>query len=147
MLENNRESRINNTVRLLAAAAVLLLILPSAGFAQKPAASGGETMYRDYCGSCHGWDAKGNGPLVAVLTVHPSDLTQLTKKNNGVFPALRLAKIIDGREVVKGHGSAEMPVWGRQFTRQEKGTMGTEKAAVSGRIQTLIAYLNSIQEK
>ncbi len=146
MDEKNRKGRINNLLKFLTIAFVVL-ILPSVAFAQKPPATGGEAMYRDYCGSCHGADGKGNGPLVPVLTVHPSDLTQLTKGNKGVFPALRLAKIIDGRETVKGHGTADMPAWGRQFTMQETGTMGAEKAAVSGRIQTLIAYLNSIQEK
>jgi len=146
MAEKNRERLINNAIRLLTAG-VFLLILPSVGLAQNPPASGGEAMYRDYCGSCHGFDAKGNGPLVTVLTVHPTDLTQLSKKNHGVFPALRLAKIIDGRETVRAHGTPEMPVWGHQFTLQEKGAMGTEKAAVSGRIHAVIAYLKSIQEK
>ncbi len=146
MAEKNRERLINNAIRLLTAG-IFLLILPSVGLAQKPPASGGEAMYRDYCGSCHGFDAKGNGPLVSVLKVHPTDLTQLTKENHGVFPALHLAKIIDGRETVRAHGTPEMPVWGRQFSMQEKGTMGAEKAAVSGRIQAVIAYLDSIQEK
>ncbi len=104
-------------------------------------------MYRDYCGACHGIDAKGNGPTAPMLTIHPTDLTQLSKKNNGVFPALRFSKVVDGREEIRAHGTREMPIWGRQFTAQESGTMGTEKAAVSGRIQALAAYLNSIQQK
>jgi len=146
MAKRNREGLIMNTAKILIVA-VLLLTLPGISLAQNPPASGGEAMYRDYCGSCHGFDAKGNGPLVSVLKVHPTDLTLLSKQNNGVFPALRLSKVIDGREAVRAHGTAEMPVWGREFTLQEKGTMGTEKAAVSGRIQALVAFLDSIQQK
>ncbi len=133
------------TARMLIVA-TFVLILPGIGLAQE-AGDGGKAMYKDYCASCHGLDAKGTGPVAPSLTIPTTDLTQLSKKNNGVFPALRVAKVIDGREEVRAHGTPEMPVWGRKFTLQEQGTMGTERAAVSGRIQALVAYLNSVQEK
>lgn len=127
--------------------AVFLLILPGVALAQQAEDNGGKSMYNDYCAGCHGLDAKGKGPIAPLLTIPTTDLTQLSKKNDGVFPALRVAKVIDGREEVRAHGTPEMPLWGREFTRQEAGTMGTEKAAVSGRTQALVAYLNSVQEK
>lgn len=133
------------TVKMLTVA-VFLLILPGIVLAQQEAGNGGKALYNDYCAGCHGLDAKGKGPIAPLLTIPTTDLTQLTKKNNGTFPALRVARVIDGRDEVRAHGTPEMPLWGREFTRQEAGTMGTEKAAVSGRAQALVAYLNSIQE-
>jgi mono/diheme cytochrome c family protein len=45
----------------------------------------GKSEYLSSCGSCHGNDAKGKGPLADQLKVAPADLTQLAKKNGGVF--------------------------------------------------------------
>jgi hypothetical protein len=46
----------------------------------------GQLEYQSFCASFHGSDAKGNGPSAAQIGVQPSDLTQLAKKNGGVFP-------------------------------------------------------------
>ena len=41
--------------------------------------------YAIYCANCHGAEARGDGHLAALLTVKPTDLTRLTKKD-GTFP-------------------------------------------------------------
>ena len=53
-------------------------------------ASSGEEMFVTYCAVCHGRDAKGGGPAARALRVPAADLTQLTAKNNGKFPELKV---------------------------------------------------------
>jgi len=81
----------------------------------------GKQLYLQYCGSCHGADGKGNGPVAKQLKIKPTDLTQLRKKHKGVFPLDDVMATIDGRRIVKGHGERDMPVWGEVFlTEKEK---------------------------
>ena len=81
-----------------------------------------------------------------LLTVRPTDLTQLSKKHNGQFPFWQVYRIIDGREEVKGHGTRDMPIWGEVF-RQPEGDKRVDETRAIGRILALIHYLQSIQEK
>ena len=110
----------------------------------------GESDYRTYCASCHGREAKGDGPVAEFLALVPADLTQLTKRNGGMFPGARVAEIIDGRALVKTHGSRDMPVWGDWF-KLEAGSPeikdSTRESMVQSRIRGLASYLQSIQEQ
>jgi len=119
------------------------------GFAQEQeVAATGRPLYENNCMVCHGHKAKGDGPMVTfgLLVVPASDLTQLSKQNNGEFPFWKMYRIIDGREKVKGHGSEEMPLWGDEF-RLEAGSTIMAQAEVRGKILSLVYYLQSIQEK
>ena len=114
----------------------------------------GEMEYMSNCGSCHGRDAKGGGPIAAILTVKPSDLTIISKKFNGTFPKEHIYKIIDGRDVIKAHGNSLMPIWGHRFTVMEYKAADAiaylpndvdTQALVFGRIMSLVGYLESLQ--
>jgi mono/diheme cytochrome c family protein len=101
----------------------------------------GPDLYRAYCASCHGSDAKGNGPLADYLKVHPGDLTRISIRNGGTFPLMRLQRIISGEETLpSGHGSREMPVWGPIFSAV---TRDVDLGRV--RIDNLARYLRDIQ--
>lgn len=108
---------------------------------QSPA---GSALYNTYCVACHGADAKGTGPLASSLKRRPADLTVLAKKEGGTFPADLVARVIDGRSPVRGHGGGDMPVWGEALLRSQDG--GSEEA-VKDRIQALVSYLAAIQVK
>ena len=41
-----------------------------------------------YCASCHGLDARGNGPAAFVLKTTPPDLTALAKRHGEISHAL-----------------------------------------------------------
>jgi len=89
---------------------------PGAGMAQQEeVAKAGRPVYEQYCAVCHGREGKGDGGAASVFTVEPADLTQLSKKNNGTFPFWQTYRVIDGREEIKGHGTRDMPIWGREF--------------------------------
>lgn len=103
----------------------------------------GSSLYKAYCASCHGMDARGGGPMAKALKVPPPDLTRIYIRNGGTFPLKRIARIISGEEqLTGGHGSREMPVWGPFFSRvdndQDLGLM---------RIDALARYLEQIQKK
>jgi len=81
-----------------------------------------------------------------LLTVRPTDLTQLSKKHQGQFPFWQVYRIIDGREEVKGHGTRDMPIWGEVF-RQPEGGQRLDETHVIGRLLALVYHIQSIQEK
>ena len=58
----------------------------------------GPEMYRTFCASCHGTEGKGNGPAAAALKKTPADLTLLSQKNGGHFPAERVRNYIEGKD-------------------------------------------------
>lgn len=104
----------------------------------------GKATFNRYCRTCHGEDARGDGPVAEYLRERPADLTKLSAKNQGVFPFERVTQAIDGRRDVGVHGPREMPVWGDAL-RSGSGEPG-EDAMVKRKIEELAYYLKSIQE-
>jgi mono/diheme cytochrome c family protein len=102
----------------------------------------GRDLYAFYCASCHGRDAKGDGPVAPVLKAAPPDLTRLAIVNGGVFPRARIEAIVGGRAdpPLPVHGSREMPVWGPIFNGLDHN-----EAANRARIASIVGYLDSIQ--
>jgi mono/diheme cytochrome c family protein len=100
----------------------------------------GRKLYQQYCASCHGTDAKGNGPVAAALKVAPSDLTILAKRH-GHFDRLRVENSINGELNVPAHGSSDMPVWGAYFRHQRGQSVAVLNA------YALMKYLEEIQTK
>ena len=103
----------------------------------------GEVMYESYCASCHGVDAKGAGPAAPALKAVPTNLTTLTIKNGGIFPAAHVATEIQGSAMTPAHGSKDMPVWGPIFMT----ISGHSAAQVQLPVRNLTNYLESIQVK
>jgi hypothetical protein len=108
----------------------------------------GKREFERSCVTCHGMDAKGNGPSAAVLNVKPTDLTQLSKQHGGVFLFWRVYEKINGTDEapIRVHGTREMPIWGDRF-RIESLPDDEQRMGVRGRILSLVHYLESIQEK
>jgi mono/diheme cytochrome c family protein len=100
----------------------------------------GPDLFRAYCAPCHGLDAKGGGPASAALKAKLPDLTLLSRKNQGQFPAARVREVIMGEQVVVAHGSREMPIWGPIFHQVE-----ADEDWGNVRLDNLVDYLESIQ--
>ena len=107
----------------------------------------GKLEYRSHCAQCHGPNGKGDGPVAAVLTKKPTDLTQITKGHAGTFPEQWVRQFIDGSDMIAAHGTSEMPIWGLEFTRGGPGVMKRSPHEVDTRIKLLVDYIKSIQEK
>jgi mono/diheme cytochrome c family protein len=108
--------------------------------------AGGELEYQNHCAICHGVDGRGRGIMAKFLTISPSNLTQLTKKTAGRFLFWQVYRVIDGREQIRGHGTREMPIWGARFQTEAGGSDPGSRSQVSGRILSLVFYLQHIQE-
>jgi mono/diheme cytochrome c family protein len=108
----------------------------------------GRATFERYCTSCHGIEATGKGPMIAVLTLQPADLTRLSAENDGKFPLIRVVKRIDGRDPLVSHGSP-MPIYGDFFSARD-ATMKTESGQpimTSQPVVDLVAYLKTLQVK
>lgn len=105
----------------------------------------GSILYQRNCTNCHGTRAKGDGQVARLLTVKPTDLTQLAANNGGEFPADEVFKAIDGRKGILGHGMRDMPIWGDVFLSEDGGP--DAEAAAQRKIQSLVMYLKKIQDK
>jgi mono/diheme cytochrome c family protein len=103
--------------------------------------------YRASCQSCHGTSGQGDGPVAPSLKVKPSDLTTLSKRNDGKFPFLKVFQTIDGRAIVPAHGTRDMPIWGQRYSQdigEKYGPYGGE-TAIRARLLELVYYIQSIQ--
>lgn len=113
----------------------------------------GEYEYMGQCAACHGPHAKGDGPVAEVLTQKPADLTQISKKYGGTFPADEVYRIIDGTKMINPHGDRQMPVWGFRYMESATAQAGAvphdvdAQELVAGRITSLVQFLESIQAK
>lgn len=105
-------------------------------------AASGVDMYKNYCASCHGAEATGNGPAASALNTPPSDLTTLAKKNGGKYPALKVSSILRGEEALPAHGSKDMPIWGDLFWTMSGG----HESEVQQRVTNLNKYVESLQK-
>ena len=115
-------------------------------------ATSGKLEFRQYCAQCHGMNAIGDGPVAPALKKKPANLTLLSKKNGGVFPEKEVRDFIDGSKTAASHGTREMPIWGYAFMyrRGAQASTGAEPLSqeqVDQKINLLVAYVKSIQEK
>ena len=104
----------------------------------------GGYLFKTYCATCHGTSARGDGPLADSMRRRPSNLTEIAKRNKGTYPKDLVFRIIDGRNMVRGHGGPDMPVWGDAFMRTSETT---DEASVKHRIQALVDYLETVQAR
>ncbi len=102
----------------------------------------GKQMYTSYCAPCHGADGKGHGPAAPALKIQPTDLTTLTRNNQGKFPDSHIVTVLQFGAHMPSHGSAEMPVWGPIFGNMAHTNTAVEKQQ---RISNLTQYLKTIQ--
>jgi mono/diheme cytochrome c family protein len=110
--------------------------------AKQTSAESGQEMYMNYCASCHGRNAKGDGPAATALNRHPADLTALSHSHGGVYPGPYVTNVLEGKAKVTSHGTQEMPVWGPIF----RGVSSGHEGEVQLRIHNLNSFLQSLQK-
>ena len=115
--------------------------------------SSGEQDYKSSCAQCHGTAGTGNGWFGKYLSQRPPALSQIRKKNGGVFPSDHLYDVIDGRKELEMHGPRDMPVWGGVYlSRVDKrrepyaGQISSSDQLVRIRIRALVNHIEQFQE-
>ena len=103
----------------------------------------GEQLYMQYCSTCHGKSAKGDGAFGDLMTVNIPDLTVLSANNHDEFPMLKVIQIIDGRTGMRAH-DGPMPMYGDIFFSEDYGPYGAE-AIVRGQMLSIALYLEALQ--
>ena len=107
----------------------------------------GGIEFEQSCSVCHGFQGRGNGAMADSLKEKPSNLTTLSKRNNGHFPFSRVYQVIEGSTRVGVHGSREMPIWGDRYRKEADHYDADQYLYTRGLILELIVYLMSIQEE
>lgn len=108
--------------------------------ARGPTEEGAE-LYRGYCAACHGAGGVGDGPVASALKTRPTNLTRLAATNRGIFPAQRVAMVLEFGVMVAAHGTTDMPTWGATFR-----AMGDD-VLVRQRVAALTRHLQTIQAR
>jgi mono/diheme cytochrome c family protein len=132
-------------MRQLAAFLLLMLVLsPVSGLAED--VDTGKALYGRFCATCHGEAGQGDGPTAAIVTIQPVDLSGLSQANGGVFPAARLIRRIDGREMLIAHGSP-MPMYGAFFDGAPRVPAVTDEGEmlVHKPVLEIVEYLEGLQ--
>jgi hypothetical protein len=129
-----------------------LVVVGLSGIRPAHAESLGAAKYHAECAVCHGVTGKGDGPFAESLKGGVPSLTTLRKDNGGVFPFERVYASIDGRNEVRGHGTREMPIWGKRYAASSLkihdpfiGRWYAEQV-IHTRILALVEYIASLQE-
>ena len=118
------------------------LIVP----APPTSANNGKQMYESYCATCHGLDGRGHGPGANVLQVQPTDLSRLSKNNNGTYPDTHVIAVIRFGMESPAHGSKSMPVWGPALLKMDPPSGGLYNIQAL-RIANLANYVETLQAK
>lgn len=126
-------------VFLLACAACVTTPRP-----QSRALPTGQDVFRRYCASCHGEDARGNGPVAPLLQVPVPDLTRIAARRGGQFSGDEIFRIIDGQAPLEAHGPRHMPVWGYEFFGGDADDEMAHAQATT-RVDQLVSWLRGIQ--
>ena len=100
----------------------------------------GAQLYKNYCAACHGVEGKGDGQVARFLKGPPADLSTLAQRNNGRYPADRVAATLRNGTDSGAHGTSDMPIWGPVF--QSHGKDGAQT-----RIRKLTEFIESLQQK
>lgn len=109
----------------------------------------GQAEYLNSCAMCHGESGEGDGPLANDLYKAPADLTRLSERNGGAFPAWLVFATIDGRHAANQRDYRDMPIWGDRFREDDARKYGPNagEAATNERILQLTKYVQSLQRQ
>jgi mono/diheme cytochrome c family protein len=102
----------------------------------------GRDLYGFYCATCHGREARGDGPAAPALRTPPPDLTKIAARHGGVFPVkiVELTILGDQDAAMPAHGTRDMPMWGPIFR-----ALHPDDTMTKIRVENLVSYLQSLQ--
>jgi len=101
----------------------------------------GVDEFQRNCALCHGLDGRGVGPVSEKMTRPAADLTQIAKRNNGVFPFSKVAGTISKGTDIAEHGPSRMPAWEKIFAAD------SDPVRAKAIIFEVTKYVETLQEK
>lgn len=108
----------------------------------------GRRAYATCCASCHGLEARGDGPVGPALRTAPPDLTWLAERNGGDFPRDYVIAVVTGGAAIPAHGTRDMPVWSdRLMLPNGEGAGAAASVYMRRTVEALSAYLASLQRR
>ena len=124
-----------------------LVVICASGWASAQDAARGNNLFHKHCATCHGSAALGDGPMAAVLSVRPADLSVLAFQNGGKFPAASVVRRIDGESEVLAHGGP-MPLFGLVLQGPAGIVVASDGSEIiaSEAIVDIAAWLEEIQK-
>lgn len=137
---------MGRTILGLSVFAATALVLVACTADRMPDRADGAAFFADNCVSCHGPQARGDGPLASELPEKPTDLTTLSRNNGGTFPTAEALSYIWG-DSQQAHLARVMPQFGGAMAEdlvpvEIDGILTPTPRELAG----LLAYLESIQE-
>lgn len=131
---------------LIAGWALAALGLVACAPDEMPGAGDGRALFVEYCATCHGEDAKGDGPMARAMEVPPKNLTLISLRHGDTFPRAKVLSTIDGyaRSDLDGPG---MPEFG-ELLRGDLVPLDTGDGTMTPtprKMVALLEYLESIQ--
>jgi mono/diheme cytochrome c family protein len=111
---------------------------------ERTSVTSGPQMYTTYCAVCHGVNGTGNGPAAQALKTPPANLTALSQKNGGSFPANHVSSVLKFGVENPAHGSAEMPSWRDAMSSLHSSR--DNESLLHLRILNLTNYLKQMQK-
>jgi mono/diheme cytochrome c family protein len=128
-----------------------LLAFPLASRAEEaPNPAFGEIIFGFSCAICHGETARGDGPMQRALKIAVPDLTRISARNGGSFPAQKVRLTIYGGAGAPAH-IGQMPAWGDVFERglddAGESDPNAKQSLIERRIEDLVAYLQTLQDQ
>jgi hypothetical protein len=126
---------------LLSVAIAALVVAPCTGRAGE-SEDADRALFIKYCAACHGENGKGDGVVRPAFANPPPDLTRLARDAGGEFPLARVIRAIDGRDHVRAHGTADMPVWGEVFAADPFN----DRLDIRIKVRRLAEHVRRIQE-
>jgi mono/diheme cytochrome c family protein len=100
----------------------------------------GRATFQKFCSVCHGDRGDGKNQSASALTPRPANLRTLTKRF-GTFPAAHVRAVITGQDDAE-HTPA-MRAWSAMLLVSTEG----DEAAASRKLDDVVAYIESIQQK
>jgi hypothetical protein len=107
----------------------------------------GHDLYQEFCASCHGTTAHGDGVAAELLSIAPTDLTRLAStRAGGEFPSKRVIYMVAMSPCDDPHhrapdGTETMPCW-KSILREALRSDGASHHLA----YRLARYLESVQE-
>jgi mono/diheme cytochrome c family protein len=145
-IRGDREDTVPNSFRIacLASAALAGWAVASSSSpsdSSEPETSRGAQSYERYCATCHGTSGRGDGALAPYLETGPSDLTLLSRRHDGFYPANLVRHALDGSSVPKARGA--MPDWSASLRHD---AAGPSRMAAAATVDGIVEYVETLQE-